>query len=92
MKHTARDSAMTNTLQKAPFAPAAPKGSHKCHPHASHHQRARTQQRTARSSASPQKSSYSYGPCASETAIFRSRRKSSRPNANASLCRPSCAK
>jgi hypothetical protein len=91
-KHTVRDSATINTHQKAPSAPAALKGSQKCHPQASLHQRVRTQQRTARSSVSPQKNSYSYGPCASKTATSRSKKKSSRPSANVSLCRPRCAK
>jgi hypothetical protein len=31
-KHIVRDSATINTLQKAPFAPAAPKDSHKRYP------------------------------------------------------------
>jgi hypothetical protein len=55
-------------------------------------QRSRTPQRTARSSASPQKNSYSYGPCASKTTTSRSRKKSSRPSDNESLRRLRCVK
>ena len=41
-KLSARDSATTNPLPKAPYAPAAPEN-HKHHPQASLHQRAKTQ-------------------------------------------------
>jgi hypothetical protein len=90
--HSARDSATTNPLPKAPSAPAAPEDSHKNHPQASLHQRARTPYKTAKSSASQPRNSYSCGPCASRTTTSRNRKKSSRPSANVSLCRPRCAR
>jgi hypothetical protein len=42
-KLSTRDSATTNPLPKAPYAPAAPEDNHKHHPQASLHQRAKTQ-------------------------------------------------
>jgi hypothetical protein len=91
-KLSARDNATNNPLSKAPYAPAAPKDNHKHHPQASLHQRAKTQQRTVKSSASQPKNSYNYGPCASRTATFKSKKTSSRPSANVSPCKPRCAR
>jgi hypothetical protein len=91
-KLSARDSATNNPLPKAPYAPAAPEDNHKYHPQASLHQRAKTQQRTAKSSASQSKNSYSYGPCASRTSTSKIRKTSSRPNANVSPRKPRCAR
>jgi hypothetical protein len=83
---------MTNPLPKAPYAPVAPEDNHKHHPQASLHQRAKTQQRTAKSSASQPKNSYNYGPCTSRTATSKSRKTSSRPSANVSPRKPRCAR
>jgi hypothetical protein len=91
-KLSARDNATNNPLPKAPYAPAAPEDNHKLHPQASLHQRAKTQQRTTKSSASQPKNSYSYEPCASRTATSKSRKTSSRPSANVSPCKPRCAR
>jgi hypothetical protein len=63
-KFSARDSATNTPLPKAPYAHAALEDYHKHHPQASLHQKAKTQQRTVKSSASQPKNSYSYGPCA----------------------------
>jgi hypothetical protein len=89
---SARDSAKINQLPRAASAPAAPEDSHRNHPQASLHYRARTPQRTTKSSSFQQKNNYSCGPCASRTATSRSRKRSSRPSANVSLCRPRCAR
>jgi hypothetical protein len=51
-KLLARDSATNTPLPKAPYAPAAPEDYHKHHPQALLHQRAKTQQKTTKSSAS----------------------------------------
>jgi hypothetical protein len=51
-KLSARDSAMSNPPPKAPYAPPALEDNHKYHHQALLHQRAKTQQRTAKSSAS----------------------------------------
>jgi hypothetical protein len=91
-KLSARDSATNTPLPKAPYAPAAPEDYHKHHPQAKLHQRAKTQQRTAKSSASKPKNSYSYGPCASRTATSKNRKISSRPSANVSPRKPRCAR
>jgi hypothetical protein len=91
-KLSARDSTTNNPLPKALYAPAAQEDNHKYHPQASLHQRAKTQQRTVKSSASQPKNSYSYGPCASRTATSKSRKTSSRPSSNVSPRKPRCAK
>jgi hypothetical protein len=54
-------------------------------PQASPPRRARTSSRTARSSASPRKNSYSCAPCASRTAISRGKRRYWRPSASVCL-------
>jgi hypothetical protein len=90
-KFSTRDSATNNPLSNAPYAPVAPEN-HKHHPQASLHQRAKTQQRTAKSSASQLKNSYNYGPCASRTATSKNRKTSSRPSANVSPRKPRCAR
>jgi hypothetical protein len=56
------------------------------------HQRAWTSPRTAKSSVSPQKNSYSCAPCASRTAISRSKKRYLRPSANVCLHKPRCGK
>jgi hypothetical protein len=89
-KLSARDNATNTPLPKAPYAPAAPENYHKHNPWASLHQRAKTQQRTAKSSVSQPKNSYSYGPCASRTATSKNRKASSRPSANVSPRKPRC--
>jgi hypothetical protein len=89
--HSARGSAMNNPHLKAVFAPAAPEDNRNL-PQASLHRRARTPLRMAKSSAFQQRNNYSCGPCASRTATFRSRRRSSRPSTNVSLRRPRCAR
>jgi hypothetical protein len=91
-KLLARDSATNNPLPKAPYAPAAPEDNHKHHHQASLHQRAKTQQRTTKSSASQPKNIYNYGPCASRTATSKSRKTSSRPSANVSPRKTRCAR
>jgi hypothetical protein len=62
-------------------APAAPKDNRNL-PQASPHRRARTSPRTARSSASQRKNSYSCVLCASRTAISRGKRRYWRPSAS----------
>jgi hypothetical protein len=64
----------------------------KHHPQALLHQRAKTQQRMVKSSASQPKNNYNYGPCASRTATSKSRKTSSRPSANVSPRKPRCAR
>jgi hypothetical protein len=54
-------------------------------PQTSLHRRARTSSRTARSSASQRKNSYSCAPCASRTAISRGKKRYLRPSANVCL-------
>jgi hypothetical protein len=51
-------------------------------PQASPHRRARTSPRTAKSSASQRKNSYSCAPCASRTAISRGKKRYWRPSAS----------
>jgi hypothetical protein len=65
-------------------APAALKDNRNL-PQASPHQRARTSPRTAKSSASQQKNSYSCVPCASRTAISRGKKRYWRPSASVCL-------
>jgi hypothetical protein len=72
-------------------APAALKDSRNL-PQVSLHQRAQTSPRTAKSSVSPQKNSYSCAPCASRTAISRSKKRYLRPRANVCLHKPRCGK
>jgi hypothetical protein len=59
-------------------------------PQASLHRRARTSPRTAKSSVFQRKSSYNCAPCASRTATFRSKKRSSRPSANVRLHKLRC--
>jgi hypothetical protein len=54
-------------------------------PQASPHRRARTSPRTAKSSASQRKNSYSCAPCASRTAISRGKKRYWRPSASVCL-------
>jgi hypothetical protein len=72
-------------------APAALKDSRNL-PQASLHQRARTSLKTVKSSVSQQKNSYSCVPCASRTAISRSKKRYLRPSANVCLHKPRCGK
>jgi hypothetical protein len=72
-------------------APAALKDSRN-HPQALLHQRARTSPRTVKSSVSQRKNNYSCVPCASRTAIFRSKKRYLRPSANVYLHKPRCGK
>jgi hypothetical protein len=72
-------------------APAALKDSRNL-PQASLHQRARNSPRTAKSSVSRRKNSYSCAPCASRNAISRSKRRYLRPSANVCLHKPRCGK
>jgi hypothetical protein len=65
-------------------APAALKDNRNL-PQASPHRRARTSPRTAKSSASQRKNSYSCAPCASRTAISRGKKRYWRPSASACL-------
>jgi hypothetical protein len=92
MKLSARDSATNTPLSKVPYAPAASEDYHKHHPQASLHQKAKMQQRMAKSSASQPKNSYRYEPCASRTTTSKNRKTSSRPSANVSPCKPRCAR
>jgi hypothetical protein len=85
------DDALSNPHSKAVSAPAAPKDN--CNlPQASLHRRAQTPPRTAKSSVFQQRNSYSCAPCASRTATSRSKKRSSRPNANVCLRKPRCAR
>jgi hypothetical protein len=61
-------------------------------PQASLHQRARTSPRTEKSSVSLRKSSYSCAPCASRTAIYRSKKRYLRPSANVCPHKPRSGK
>jgi hypothetical protein len=61
-------------------------------PQASLHQRAKTQQRTTRSSESQPKSNYSRGPCASRTTTSKNRKISSKPCADVSPRKPRCVR
>jgi hypothetical protein len=88
--HSARGNAMNNPHLKAASAPAAPEDNR--NPQASLHRRARTQPRTAKSSAFQQRNSYNCVPCASRTATSRSKKRSSRPSANVCLRKPRCAR
>jgi hypothetical protein len=74
------------------LAPAALENNHNFPPplQASLHQRARTPPRTAKSSAFRQKNSYNCAHCASRTATSRSKKRSSRPSANACPHKPRC--
>jgi hypothetical protein len=72
-------------------APAALKDSRNL-PQALLHRRARTSPKTAKSSVSQWKNSYSCAPCASRTAIFRSKKRYLRPSANMCLHKPRCGK
>jgi hypothetical protein len=89
--HSARGNAMNNSHPKAVFAPAAPEDNRNL-PQASLRQRVRTPPRMAKSSVFPQRNNYSCVPCASRTATSRSKRRSSRPNANLCLRKPRCTR
>jgi hypothetical protein len=88
---SARGSATNNPLPKAASAPAALEDNRNF-PQASPHLRAWTSSRTAKSSVSQQKSSYNCAPCASRTAISRSKKRYSRPSANVCLHKPRCGR
>jgi hypothetical protein len=85
----ARGSATNNPLPKAVSAPAALEDNRNF-PQASLHRRARTSSRTAKSLAFQRKSSYSCVPCASRTAISRSKKRSLRPSASVCLHKLRC--
>jgi hypothetical protein len=69
------------TCEDDTFRPAGPKDN-RSRPQASPHWKARISPKTARSSASQQKNSYSCTPCASRTAISRGRKRYWRPSAS----------
>jgi hypothetical protein len=72
-------------------APVALKDSRNL-PQTSLHRRARTSPRTAKSLVSQRKNNYSCTPCASRTAISRSKKRYLRPSANVCPHKPRCGK